>query len=218
MRPGGIAQYIAEKGYVAIVINDGGGTSMAPPGGYEPTLGTNPVAYGIPTEKEPLVVDMATSKRALGQIRLANKYGTDLPADTFYNNKGELILNPKEAYSVLPFGEHKGFALALLIEILCGSLIGMDMFKPSDAGSFYGRALPDRGAIIIVFDPSQSTNLEEFKKANSHLLNKLKATKTLKGQKIRIPGEKAGQMQQESLKEGYVDLPDELWQELQNLS
>src|SRR6266702_844669 len=75
LRPGAIAQYIADQGYVAIVINDGGGTSIAPPGGFDPTLGTNPIAYSIPTEDAALVVDMATAKRAWGQVRLANKYG-----------------------------------------------------------------------------------------------------------------------------------------------
>jgi LDH2 family malate/lactate/ureidoglycolate dehydrogenase len=83
LRPGAIAEYIAEEGYVAIVTNSGGGTHVSPPGGFDPTLGTNPIAYGIPTAHEPLVVDMATSQHAWGEVRLANKYGTPLPPDSF---------------------------------------------------------------------------------------------------------------------------------------
>lgn len=219
LRPGAIAQYIAEQGYLAIVVNDGGGTSIAPPGGYDPVLATNPIAYGIPTENAPLVVDMATSKRAWGQVRLANKYGTDLPVDTFYNNKGELTLNPKEAHSVLPFGDHKGFALALLIEIMCGSLVGMDnmMLETNQAGSNFGVPLQERGGFILVIDPSQTASLESFKTANTTLIEKIKATSKLPGEEIRIPGEQAAEMQGQAIASDEIEIPDELWQEIESL-
>jgi L-2-hydroxycarboxylate dehydrogenase (NAD+) len=219
LRPGAIAQYIAEQGYLAIVVNDGGGTSIAPPGGYDPVLATNPIAYGIPTKKAPLVVDMATSKRAWGQVRLANKYGTDLPADTFYNDKGELTLDPKEAHSVLPFGDHKGFALALLIEILCGSLVGMDnmMLETNQAGSNFGVPLQERGGFILVIDPSQTASLESFKAANTTLIEKIKATSKLPGEEIRIPGEQAAELQGQAIDDDEIEIPDELWQEIESL-
>lgn len=219
LRPGAIAQYIAEQGYFAIVVNDGGGASIAPPGGYDPVLATNPIAYGIPTADEPLVVDMATSKRAWGQVRLANKYGTDLPADTFYNDKGEVTINPKEAHSVMPFGDYKGFALALMVEMLCGSLIGMNnmMVNTNSAGSTFGTKLQDRGGFILVIDPNQTSDLNTFKQANSELLTKIKATRPLEGQEIRIPGEEAGAKQVTRLKEGVIEIPDELWEEIKGL-
>ncbi len=219
LRPGAIAQYIADQGYLAIVVNDGGGTSIAPPGGYDPVLATNPIAYGIPTAKAPLVVDMATSKRAWGQVRLANKYGTDLPPDTFYNDKGELTLNPKEAHSVLPFGDYKGFALALLVEVICGSLVGMDnmMLETNQAGSNFGVPLQERGGFILVIDPGQTSDLSTFKAANSELIEKIKATSKLPGQEIRIPGEQASELHGETVSEGIIDVPDELWREIAGL-
>jgi L-2-hydroxycarboxylate dehydrogenase (NAD+) len=218
LRPGAIAQYIANQGLFAIVVNDGGGTSIAPPGGYDPVVATNPIAYGIPTEETPLVVDMATAKRAWGQVRLANKYGTDLPANTFYNDGGEVTLDPKEAHSVKAAGEYKGFALALLIEVLCGSLVGMDMMVDTqNAGSTFGTKLLDRGVFILVIDPNQTSDDEVFKHANSDLLQRIKATRPLKGQKIRIPGEDAGIKQAVRLKEGSVDMPETLWKEIQKL-
>lgn len=219
MRPGAIAQYIAEQGFLSVVINDGGGASIAPPGGYDPVLGTNPIAYGIPTAGEALVVDMATSKRAWGQVRLANKYGTDLPADTFYSDKGEVTLNPKQAHSVMPFGDYKGFALAMLIEILCGSVVGMDnmMLDTRGAGSSYGVRLADRGGFILVIDPGQTAPDYDFRAANSELITKIKATDTLPGESIRIPGEEAGKLQKERLDAGEIEIPDELWKEIKNL-
>lgn len=219
LRPGAIAQYIAEQDYMAIVINDGGGTSIAPPGGYDPVLATNPIAYGIPTKGAPLVVDMATSKRAWGQVRLANKYGTNLPPDTFYNNKGEITLDPKEAHSVLPFGGHKGFALALMIEMLCGSLVGMDtmMLETNQAGSNFGVPLQERGGFILVIDPRQTTDLKTFKSANSVLIDKIKATSKLPGEEIRIPGEQASQLEAANNANNEIDIPRDLWDEIQSL-
>jgi LDH2 family malate/lactate/ureidoglycolate dehydrogenase len=218
LRPGAIAQYIADQGLFAIVTNDGGGASIAPPGGYDPVVATNPIAYGIPTEAAPLVVDLATSKRAWGQVRLANKYGTDLPPDTFYNDKGEVTRNPKEAHSVMPAGEYKGFALALLIEVLCGSLVGMDMMvTTNNAGSSFGARLLERGAFILVIDPDQTSSEQIFKAANSDLLQRIKATRPLKEQQIRIPGEEAGAKESEGLRNGYIDIPETLWKEIQNL-
>jgi L-2-hydroxycarboxylate dehydrogenase (NAD+) len=219
LRPGAIAQYIAEQGYVAIVMNDGGGASIAPPGGYDPVLATNPIAYGIPTSKKPLVVDLATSKRAWGQVRLANKYQTDLPKNTFYNDKGKLTLNPQEAHSVLPFGEHKGFALALMVEIMCGSMLGMNnmMLDTGTTGSSFGTKLEDRGGFILVIDPSQTSTLDNFKAANTELLEKIKATSKLDNENIRIPGEQAGKLEEERISSGEIDLPEEVWEEIKKL-
>jgi len=218
LRPGAIAGYVAKQGYVAVVIENGGTANVAPPGGYDPTVGTNPIAYGIPTQNEPVVVDMAMSKMAWGNVRMANKYGNDLPKDTFYNDKGEVTLDPKEAHSVMPTGEHKGFALALLIEILCGSIIGMDgMMTVSDSANSFGKKMPERGAYILVIDPLQTSGGDTFAVANSQLLEKIKATHALPDQKIRIPGESATAAQAQKLKANTVDIPAELWEEMRGL-
>lgn len=192
-------------------MNSGGGAAIALPGGFDPVSGTNPIAYGLPTNDGALVVDMATSKRAWGQVRLANKYGTDLPADTFYDNTGNIAVDPKDAWSVMPFGEYKGFSLALLVEIMCGSLVGMDMLVQSNAGNSFGQKMPERGAFIMVIDPDQTIGLDAFKAANSQYIQKIKATHALKGESIRIPGDRAGAEQVRKLAEDQVDIPEELW-------
>ncbi len=116
LRPGAIAEYVAEKDLVAIVVNNGRGAAVAPPGGYDPVTDTNPIAYGIPTDDGALVVDMATSKRAWGQVRVANKYGTDLPADTFYDNQGNVTVDPERAWSVMSFGDPGGIRTRDLLD------------------------------------------------------------------------------------------------------
>ena len=218
LRPGAIAEYVADQDLVAIVVNCGRGASVAPPGGYDPVTGTNPIAYGIPTNGDALVVDMATSKQAWGQVRLANKYGTDLPADTFYDEHGDVTTDPRQAWSVMPFGEYKGFSLSLLIEVLCGSLVGMPMMIQSTAKNSFGGQHPNTNAMIVVIDPAQTTGLDEFKRSNSEFVTKIKATRARKGEKIRIPGERAANEKSAKLQKGTIELPDELWQEIEGLS
>jgi L-2-hydroxycarboxylate dehydrogenase (NAD+) len=218
LRPGAIAEYIADQGMIAIVVNNGGGAAIAPPGGYDAVAGTNPIAYGIPTDGDSLVVDMATSKRAWGQVRLANKYGTDLPEDTFYDEKGNITLDPKAANSVMPFGEYKGFSLALLVEILSCSLVGESMFNISDEGSTFGGKLMTRGGLIFVIDPEQTVGLDQFKKDNTEYIEKIKASHAHRGEAIRIPGEKAGAEQRVKQSLGYIDVPNELWAEIEALA
>lgn len=218
LRPGAIAEYIADQGMMAIVINNGGGAAIAPPGGYDAVAGTNPIAYGIPTDEGSLVVDMATSKRAWGQVRLANKYGTDLPDETFYDDEGNVTLDPKEANSVMPFGDYKGFSLALLVEVLSCSLVGSPMFNISNEGSTFGGKLMTRGGLIFVIDPQQTAGLAQFKKDNAEYVEKIRASRARKGETIRIPGEKAGQEQRAKMSAGYIDISDELWAEIEGLS
>ena len=213
-RPGAIAQYIAEKGYVAIVLNSGGVANIAPPGGFDRTLGTNPIAYGIPMVDGPLVVDMATSKRAWGQVRKANKFGTDLPEDSFYNDSGEITRDPAEAHSVLPFGDYKGYAIALLVEVLCGSLIGRAMMIVGEANSSYGTKTPERGGVIIAIKADTIVGLEQFKTQNSEFIDRIEATRPLQGSEIRIPGKMAGELEKRAIENDTIDIPDELWNEI----
>ncbi len=217
LRPGEIAEYVAERDFVAIVINSGGGFAIAPPGGYDPVVGTNPIAYGIPTENEPIVVDMATSKMAWGQVRLANKFGTKLPDDTFIDSNGDVTRDPKKAEAVKPFGGHKGFAMALLVEIMCGSLLGMDMMIDSSSGNTFAGKIRERGALIYVIDPTQINDLDEFKKANSKLISDIEAGNHKPDEKIRIPGVKAGRSKAKKLAEDSIEIEDEIWKEISGL-
>lgn len=217
LRPGAIAEYIAEQGFISYVVNSGGGASIAPPGGYEPVTGTNPIAYGLPTKKGALVVDMATSKRAWGVVRMANKFGTKLPDDTFYDDEGNVTTDPKKADAVMSFGDYKGFALAFLGEVMTGAMLGMPMLIDSDAGSNFGEKMPDRGAYILVIDPNQTVGLDEFKIRIGKYIDDINSTKSLPGQVVRIPGHLAMEKASRAVENDKLDIPDELWAELQEM-
>lgn len=216
LRPGAVAEYIAEQGCLAIVVN-GAGSSVAPPGGFDPILGTNPIAYGIPTQDEPLVVDMATSQHAWGEVRLATKYGTSLPPDAFYDEQGNITRDGQQAYSAKSFGGYKGFALGLLVATMTGSMTGVPMIIKNTGKNAFGGKTPLRGATIIAFDPANMVDPEDFKKQNSSLLNDIQKSNALPDQEIRVPGVQAGRRKAGNQATGMVEIPEELWEEIKGL-
>ncbi len=212
LRPGTVAKKIADKGYLALVINNGGKPMVAPPGGYEPMIGTNPIGVGIPTAKEPFLADMATSVRAWGEVRKAEKTGKNLPKNSYYDNQGKFAVKAQDAYSALPAGGYKGFALGFLIEILTGSLLGLLMGPQQMKGDY---RILTRGGFILVIDPRKITRLEDFKKANTNLVKEIKKSKKLKGVKeVFVPGERAMRTRKENIKRGSLEVNDELWTEI----
>src|SRR5579864_719520 len=105
---------------------------VAPSWGAERMLGTNPIAIGFPGKQEPpIVIDMATSATAYGKIEIARRRGEPIPEGWAIDRKGRNTTNPKEMIeggAMLPLGSererggHKGYALAMMVDILCGPL------------------------------------------------------------------------------------------------
>lgn len=215
LRPAIPARMIEGKGMIGIVFNNGGLQAIAPTGGIDPIFGTNPIGVGIPTDNEPINFDMATSKRAWGEVRVAKTLGKDLPKDTFLNKQGDFTQDPNQAYSVVPEGDYKGYALALLIEILTGSLVDMPTgLKPKKKE--YRTTL--RGAVLIAIDPSKFTSFNKFKKINSKLINDIKKSRKAKGiEEIRIPGELSQRKRSVNLKNGYFDIDERIINKIKEL-
>jgi LDH2 family malate/lactate/ureidoglycolate dehydrogenase len=121
--------------------------AMPPPGGRTPYLGTNPIAAGFPTSRDPVIVDMATSQVARGHILQAARVGEPIPEGWAVDAEGLPTTDPRAAIegSLLPLGGTKGFALALLVEVLSGVLSGaavgpevVGTFVPADRESNVG--------------------------------------------------------------------------------
>lgn len=185
--PGTYAKQIAEQDFIGIVIIDGGRAKVAPSGSREPVIGTNPIAFGIPAVKGSWVVDMATSKHAWNIVRRALENNTKLPADVYQDRLGKFTTDPKKAFSVVPFGDYKGFALGLLVEILCGGLLNMEMgkTKKSDVPS---KTL--RGSMFIAIDIKQFVPIAKFKTSVTKLLREVKSAKRkARVRHIRLPGD-----------------------------
>ena len=215
-RPGAIANYIAKHNMVGVVTNIGSGQAVAPPGGVDPTLGTNPIAYAIPTENEPLEVEMATSKKAWGNVRIANKYGVELPEDTFLTADGSNAVYPKDAHSVKTFGEHKGFAISMMIAILNGTMLGNPLIIEADASN-YSKPWPPNSGSITVYNPELFGGLNTFIAETQAEINSIKNSTPMSGQTITIPGESSGSRSLKNKAEGKIEIAPELWEEINSL-
>jgi uncharacterized oxidoreductase len=130
-RIGHWAEQCARAGFVSVhFVNVVSEPVVAPFGGKLPKLVTNPVAIGIPrAEAEPVIVDFATSKLAHGKIRVAYNKGVTVPDGTLIDSDGRPTNHPAAMFeaptgAILPFGEHKGWALAFACEALAGALTG----------------------------------------------------------------------------------------------
>ena len=209
LRPGFIAGLVAKKNMIGIVVNNGGKPMTAPFGGYTPVIGTNPIGIGIPTKNNPIVADMATSRLAWGRVREAERDGKELPANIFLDKHGHFTKDPKKAYSVIPMGDYKGFAIGLLIEILTGSFLGRNMGFAKFKGDY--RTLT-RGGVIIVLDPAKTTNINNFKRANSLLADRVRESKRIKGAgKIFPPGDIDAKNRIAVIKKGEIEVDKKLW-------
>lgn len=132
-------------------------SAMAPAGGRAPLLGTNPLAFGWPRPgKDPYVFDFATTVVARGEIELHKREGKPLPDGWALDAEGKPTTDPSAALAgaMLPFGDHKGSAIATMIELLAGAMLGD--FMSEEARDFMSgtRLLPRHGALILAFDPS----------------------------------------------------------------
>ena len=123
---GGYVMSAAERGYIAYTNCTAGLAEVVPFGGKFPTLGTNPHSWGFPTIPAvgfPVVVDWATSVVAMGRVQQFRREGKPLPPNAAVDKDGRPTTDANAAVSLLPFGGHKGYGLALIDELV-GAMIG----------------------------------------------------------------------------------------------
>jgi LDH2 family malate/lactate/ureidoglycolate dehydrogenase len=168
---------------------------VAPPGGSRPALGTNPIAFGFPTTREPLVIDVSTAAFPGTELDFYVRLGLPLPEGVALDEHGQATIDPQAAKrgALLPFGGHKGFALALATQAL-GILAGSAR-----------NANKDYGYLIIAIRPDLLVPLEEFKRELTQMLERIKATPLQPGaDAIRLPSERAFRERERALRDGIV--------------
>ena len=131
--------------------------SVAPAGATKPLFGTNPISFAWPRKNNtPVVYDMATSTMAMGEVQVAARDGHKVPFGTGIDKNGNKTEDPKAiAYGgvLLPFGEHKGSAIAMMIELLAAGLVG-DLFSFESQKVDNKDGGPARGGeFIMAFSP-----------------------------------------------------------------
>lgn len=185
---------------------------IAPWGGTTPLFGTNPISFAFPTQRGPIVIDLSTTKWSYGDILLAIKEGRSLPDGIVLDKEGRPSNDPTDAKagSMLPFGEHKGYALALAIELLAGPLVGAKAGAKSPLG--------EMGFLILAIDPGLFGSIAGFKKQASDLIAQIKASPLQPDvAELFYPGERGQRSRDANLRRGQVDVPAEVLAELRAL-
>lgn len=148
---------LVEWGLVAFAFT-GASSFVAPAGGTRPLYGTNPMAFGWPRAGHPpMVFDQASSASARGEIQLHLRDGKPIPEGWAIGPDGEPTTDAARALegAQLPFGGHKGAAIALMVELLAGALIGSVFSFEAQALDTNNSGVPPGGEFMIVIDPSR---------------------------------------------------------------
>ncbi len=203
---------LAEQGYIGIYMAVGNANHMAPWGGIDLLLSTNPIAIAVPAGDGPTVLlDIATTVAAYGKVKVAAQKGESIPDDWMIDRQGKPITDPKKSAegSLLPIGGYKGYGLAVMIGLLAGALNNAAVGKGTVDFNAHHDLVTNTGQTIIAVDPSAFGNTEEFINRVIALVNDLKNSSTLPGVKeIRVPGEGAAKTRVERIKNGIPVSPE----------
>lgn len=190
---------------IGIYVAVGNANHMAPWGGVELLLSTNPIAVGVPGETMPILLDMATTTAAYGKVKLALQRGEMMPEGWMIDALGRTLTDPAKASggSLLPIGGPKGFGLALVFGLLAGTLngaaFGRDVidFNADDASP------TNTGQFILALDIKAFGDVAGFKRRVDAIRAEMKASPLRPGfDAIRLPGERALAVRQERLATG----------------
>ncbi len=152
-----VVERLADAGLLALMVANTPG-AIAPWGGRTPLFGTNPIAFAAPLQgQDPLVVDLSLSRVARGKIMAARQKGEAIPQGWALDADGQPTTDPEAALAgtMVPLGEAKGTALALMVEFLSAGLIGANYAY--EASSFFDAEGPPPGVgqTIIAISPER---------------------------------------------------------------
>src|SRR6201984_3392846 len=208
------------EGMIGIATADSGRSPkhVAPFGGREARLGTNPISIAVPSDLQaPFYLDMATSAVAAGKIALAVARGEEIPTGWIIDAEGRHTTDPKEyrkGGALLPLGGsegYKGSGLAAMVEVLCGLLTGLG-FRVQPTGRH------NDGTFMAVFNVAAFRPLQEFKKEVAEFARYLKSTPPSEGSRgVFYPGEVEYLREQQRRKDG-IEIEDATWEKLRALA
>jgi uncharacterized oxidoreductase len=213
-RLGEWVEMAAAEGMIGLAFCNGGrsGGIVAPFGGAARRIGTNPMAAAVPLgDHPPFVLDFATSAVAEGKVRVARNSGKEIPTGWVLDKEGNPTTNPADLYEggmLVPAAGHKGYSLALLIDLLGGMLTGGG--SAPEAGS----TMQSNGVLFIVLAVSAFRTPEEFAEEAQAMVDRIKDTPLAPGfSAILLPGEPEQQTAAQRRANG-VPLDDGTWAQM----
>ena len=190
---------------------------VAPFRGSDARFATNPYCCALPAteNRPPMLLDMATSKVALGKVRVALNKGEEVAPENLIDDKGRPTTDPEVMYrepmgALLPFGLHKGYGLALVCELLAGALTGGGTGKPGFPRD--GRIINNMLAILI--DPSHLVEREAFAAEVEAMLDYVTASPAADPDApVLVPGDPERATRAERMANG-VPVDDTTWEQI----
>ncbi|HLY09489.1 MAG TPA: Ldh family oxidoreductase [Planctomycetota bacterium] len=204
----------ARQGLIGITFaNDR--PSVTAPGARGAMLGSNPIAYAIPTGRHrPIILDIATSTVAGGKVAAARALGKRIPPDWLVDADGRPTTDPADFYkggALAPMAGHKGYGFALLGEVLAGVLTGAALrfavgsWIESDPSLATGH-----GAAFLAIDPGMGSPASEFPRRIDLLIDEIHAAPKAAGAtRIYVPGEREWEHYDQAIARG-IELPPDV--------
>jgi LDH2 family malate/lactate/ureidoglycolate dehydrogenase len=200
---GQLAYYVeraASAGLIAIHCTNAK-ARVAPTGGVEAVLGTNPIAFGFPAEPEAIVIDIGTSAITVAELMMRQKLGQAMEPEVAVDRDGNPTTDPAAAWSgaLMHWGGHRGYGIALAVQLF-GILGG---------GATVVRDVAGSGFLFLVIDPALLMPLDDFKAHASNLVAHLERSRPAAGgDAVRVHGRGSARLRRESLARGTFEIED----------
>ncbi|WP_433620855.1 Ldh family oxidoreductase [Nocardia sp. CA-120079] len=209
----------AERGCAAILMTNAS-PAMAPWGGREKRVGTNPWSIAAPGGPGGVVVmDIANTAVARGKIYHARERGESIPAGWAADADGVATTDPQRAVEglILPMAGHKGYAIAFMMDILAGVLTGSS-FGTSVVGPYRPEGSSGVGHLLVCLDVAAIADPVEYHRRLDLLISQVKDTPTAPGvDEVLIPGEPEDRTAERLRAEG-ITIIDETWHALATIA
>jgi uncharacterized oxidoreductase len=223
-RLGSYTERAAQQGFFCLMcVNAPGPGGVAPYGGLDRILGTNPISMAAPYGETQFVLDMTTSMVAEGKVRVAFQKGEPIPAGWIIDANGKPTTNPADLYgdppgsppgALLPLGGElgfKGFGLSVMIDLLAGIVSGSGIMRDD---------LPRgaNGIWLYLLDIKAVIPPEEYDRWIEKYVAGIKNSRRQPGvTEILMPGEIEQRRKAQRLQDG-VSLPEETWRQINELA
>ena len=209
----------ARQGCVAFLTTNGG-PAMAPWGGRKKIVGTNPWSIAAPAGKHaPFVVDMANTGVARGKIYLARNRHQQIPLGWAIDSDGAPTTDPQKAIDgiILPMAEHKGYAIAAMVDMMSGVLTGSG-FLSKVASPYKTAEKSNCGHFMIAMNIEAFQPLSEFGARMEQWVQEIKSVPTAQGfDEVFYPGEIESRNDKKNRAEG-LSLPDDTLADLKRIA
>lgn len=196
--------------------------NMVVPGARGHIIGNNPIAYAVPAGEEfPILLDIALSAVAAGKIYAKKALGQSIPSDWITDADGLPTSDPSKwphSGSMLPMAGHKGYGIALLIEVLAGVLTGAGVLSEVKSWMWASEESSRLGQALLAINVGAIMPIEQFKHRIDQVIREIHQSPTAKGsERIYAPGEIEWEKREDALKHG-IPLPEPVWADLDRIA